>query len=202
MADQGNLRLEWRDASELADNPHNWRKHPAKQLDALKDVIEEVGWAGVVLYNESTNRLIDGHARKEVAGDQKVPVLIGSWTEEQEKKILVTLDPLAALAEIDEKKISELISSVRVESDSLVSLLRELKENVGVFDVDEVGFPSVSEGDRSEFQQMTFTLHDSQVEVVKEAIDKAKKMGFFEGPNENSNGNALARIAEMFNGQG
>src|SRR5260370_41634912 len=90
------LRLEWRSPAELAANPANWRRHPETQIAALTDVITEVGWAGACLYNERTGRLIDGHARQKIAlaqGTDKVPVLIGDWTEEQEAKILATLDP-------------------------------------------------------------------------------------------------------------
>src|SRR5262245_54175158 len=89
------LRLEWLDPVDLADNPANWRRHPQAQLSALTDVLAEVGWAGALLYNEATGRLIDGHARKTVSPGGKVPVLIGPWTLEQAKKILATLDPLA-----------------------------------------------------------------------------------------------------------
>src|SRR5260370_23230818 len=81
--DQRPLRLEWLAAKTLSDNPANWRRHPGKQLTALKDVLAEVGWAGALLYNERTKRLIDGHARKKVSSG-KVPVLVGSWSEEQE----------------------------------------------------------------------------------------------------------------------
>ena len=92
------LRLEWVQAGSLADNPNNWRKHPDGQMSALKNVISDpdIGWAGACLYNERTKRLIDGHARKS-AVDAKtlVPVLVGSWSDAAEKKILLTLDPLA-----------------------------------------------------------------------------------------------------------
>lgn len=95
MADNS-LRLEWRDPSDLAENPRNWRRHPESQVAALSDILEEVGWAGAFLFNERTDRLIDGHARRKVAmqqGSKKVPVLIGSWDEATEAKILATLDP-------------------------------------------------------------------------------------------------------------
>jgi hypothetical protein len=53
--------------------------------------------------------------------------------------------------------------------------------------------------DRAPFQQMTFTMHDTQAETVKGALAAAKAMGaFIDSQNENSNGNALARICEMF----
>lgn len=67
-------------------------------------------------------------------------------------------------------------------------------------------FGKLPDEDRAPFQQMTFTLHDEQVEQVKAALMAAKALGpFVDSPNENSNGNALARIAELFvteHGQG
>jgi hypothetical protein len=55
--------------------------------------------------------------------------------------------------------------------------------------------------DRPPFRQMTFTLHDSQFEVVERALAQAKRDGdFTASPNENSNGNALAAVCEAFLG--
>ena len=59
----------------------------------------------------------------------------------------------------------------------------------------------LADGDRAPYQQMTFTLHDGQAETVKRAIDTAKSLGaFVDSENENSNGNALARVCELFLG--
>jgi hypothetical protein len=126
------LRLEWRDPAELADNPANWRRHPQAQLRALTDVLAEVGWAGALLFNEATGRLIDGHARKEVSPCGKVPVLIGSWTEEQEKKILATLDPLAAMAEADRGQLETLLREVQTESVNVAQMLSDLAVEHGI----------------------------------------------------------------------
>jgi hypothetical protein len=125
---KGPLRLEYRKPSELAANPANWRTHPQPQLDALADVIAEVGWAGVLLFNERTKRLIDGHARKEIAEetDEPIPVVIGNWTEAQERKILATLDPLAAMAETNDAALAELLKAVDTESPALQALLDTL----------------------------------------------------------------------------
>jgi len=35
-------------ASELAKSPHNWRKHPKLQQDAMRGVLSEIGYAGAV----------------------------------------------------------------------------------------------------------------------------------------------------------
>ena len=42
----------------------NWRGHPEAQKKLLSAVMSEVGWAGALLFNEVTGRLIDGHARR------------------------------------------------------------------------------------------------------------------------------------------
>lgn len=53
--------------------------------------------------------------------------------------------------------------------------------------------------DREPFQQITFTLHDTQVEIVKSALSIASKLSNFEdSPNENGNGNSLSFICEAF----
>lgn len=123
------LRLEWRSPAELAENPMNWRRHPETQTAALADVISEVGWAGACLYNERTKRLIDGHARKSVAlsqGCERVPVLVGSWSEEQERKILATLDPLGAMAERDNEALQALLGDLQTDSVAVGALLGAL----------------------------------------------------------------------------
>jgi hypothetical protein len=125
------LRLEWKDPSELAANPGNWRSHPDGQRLALSAALKEVGWAGALLYNERTRRLIDGHLRKEVASGP-VPVLVGSWTEDQERLILATLDPLAAAAEADGAALAALLASVQTEDEYLAALLAGLADEVPV----------------------------------------------------------------------
>lgn len=111
---QERLRLEWIEAGTLADNPNNWRRHPKEQTDALGALISdpEIGWAGVLLFNARTNRLVDGHARKAVVDPKTlVPVLIGDWSEAAEARILATLDPLAALAERDDDALRKLVEA-------------------------------------------------------------------------------------------
>jgi ParB family chromosome partitioning protein len=66
--------------------------------------------------------------------------------------------------------------------------------------IDEASaFGALPDEDRAPFQQMTFTLHDTQAEQVREALSLAKAAGaFVDSENENSNGNALARICETY----
>lgn len=129
------LRLEWRTPAELEDNPSNWRQHPEAQTAGLEAVIADVGWAGALLYNEETGRLIDGHARKklpaDLAVDGRVPVLVGSWTEEQEKLILATLDPIAGMAEADVQALASLLGAIESEDASIADLVQAIAQDTG-----------------------------------------------------------------------
>jgi ParB-like chromosome segregation protein Spo0J len=129
------LRLEWRSPAELAENPANWRRHPESQLSALTDIIAEVGWAGACLFNERTGRLIDGHARRKVAleqGADKIPVLVGDWDEATEKKILATLDPLAAMADTDAAALEQVLREIQTGSEHVAAMLDELAKDAGI----------------------------------------------------------------------
>ena len=113
------LRLEYIEAGSLTENPLNWRRHPEEQIKSLKGLVgdPEVGWAGALLYNEMTGRLIDGHARRSsVSPDTPVPVLIGSWSEDAERKILATLDPVASMAKGDAEAYAQLVAQVTTDS--------------------------------------------------------------------------------------
>jgi hypothetical protein len=66
------------------------------------------------------------------------------------------------------------------------------------FDTDG-DLPGLPNGDRPPLRQMTFTLHETQAEQVERALEAVKALGDFdEALNENSNGNALARVCETF----
>jgi hypothetical protein len=130
------LRLEWRTPGELDENPHNWREHSEAQMAALTDVMDEVGWAGACLYNEQTGRLIDGHARRKLAlgrPDEIIPVLVGNWDEATEKKILATLDPLAAMAKSNAAQLDALLRDIDTGSEETQQMLANLAADCGLY---------------------------------------------------------------------
>jgi hypothetical protein len=125
------LRLEWVTPESLAENPKNWRRHPDLQRAALGASLDECGWAGALLFNETTGRLVDGHARRDEAlrkGIPAVPVLVGAWPEATEHKLLATLDPISSLAETDAAQLAALLKDVETGSDALATLLAQLAE--------------------------------------------------------------------------
>lgn len=111
--------------NELKPHPLNWRLHPAFQRQALGGLLDQVGWVDDVLVNETTGHILDGHLRVELAlerGELTVPVTYVSLTPEQEVQVLTYLDPIAALADLDQDKLAALADGLTV-SDSAVQTL-------------------------------------------------------------------------------
>jgi len=150
---------------------------------------------------DGTYEIIDGHMRAGMMPGEMVPVLVLDVTEEEATKILLTFDPIAGMATANAVNLDALLREVEFSDAALQAMVAELAAQSGLYDVAEIDAPELASGDRDPFQQMTFTLHDSQVEILKQAMQSAKESGPFEdSPNENSNGNALARIAEAYCG--
>jgi DNA modification methylase len=114
-------------ASELVRNPKNWRRHPKSQVAALRGLLSEVGYAAALLVRELPDgrlMIIDGHMRAETTPDQVVPVLVLNVTEKEADKILLTHDPLGAMAESDAARIKALLATVQTEDQAVQDLLK------------------------------------------------------------------------------
>lgn len=190
-------------AGTLRPHPLNWRTHPKAQAAALRGLLAEVGFASALLARELPDgslELIDGHLRADVAADAMVPVLVVDVDEAGAAKLLATLDPLAAMAGADRGKLDDLLRGVQTGDEAIAALIEQTATAADLLPgVGEAELPDLPAGDREAFQQMTFTLADEQAATVKEAVAQAKAAGGDTSDvNANSNGNALARIAEAY----
>lgn len=122
-------------AAELKPSPANWRTHPAEQADALRGILSEVGYADALLARElpdGTLELVDGHLRAETTPDMDVPVLVLDVTEDEAKKLLLTIDPLAAMANADRDRLDALLREVQTGNEALAGMMTELAEENGI----------------------------------------------------------------------
>lgn len=187
-------------------NPRNWRIHPLNQQNALKGVLEKVGWVQNVIINKRTGNLVDGHMRCQLAmreGQKTVPVTYIDVSEEDEAVILATLDPVGAMAGTDKDKLNDLFGMIDADNAELNGLIDEIGKREGIVEIssEEWGeaFSKLPDTDRAPFRQVTFTLHDSQYDIIEDALKKAKSEGDFTGSeNENQNGNAIWWICEKY----
>ena len=120
--------MRWIKASDLKANPRNWRQHPQMQRTVLQGLLDEVGFADVLLAYEDGDdvTLVDGHLRMDVMGDEVVPVGILDVTATEADKILATLDPLAGLAITDEATLRGILDGLDFNTQEITDMLAEI----------------------------------------------------------------------------
>ena len=191
------MQIVYKNVSELKKYEKNNKKHPEKQIEKIVASIKEYGFKNPVLVDKN-NVIIAGHGRTLAAerlGMQEVPCVDCSDLNAKQVKALRLMDNKSAdLAEWDFDNIKTELEELKLEEFDIDLTGFEIADISGVEDSEEYGTEfSLPDGDKAPFQQMTFTLADSQAEFIKEAIRKIKeeKPDIETFGNENSNGNAL-----------
>jgi hypothetical protein len=94
------------------------------QRAALEALYEQVGFARSLLAYELPDgrlKLIDGHLRRDIDPNMEVEVEILDGTEEEARTLLLSIDPLAALAEQQEQLYERLRALTPVNSEELAA---------------------------------------------------------------------------------
>ena len=120
-------------ASSLKPNPKNWRTHPQAQSEAMRGILDEIGYADSLIARELPDgslMLIDGHLRAETTPDEMVPVQIVDLTEAEADKLLLSLDPLAAMAESNAAAMQQLCDDAETNNAALQAMWDEMQANV------------------------------------------------------------------------
>jgi hypothetical protein len=131
----------------------------------------------------------------EAAGLTEVPVIFAeNLTPEQEREFIIKDN--SSFGEWDWDLLA---------NEWNVDQLQEWGMDIGGFDLSPDEFDEsfeLPDGDKSPFQQMTFTMADEQQTIIKNAIDDIKKTEEYKYVetfgNENSNGNALYLIVSQW----
>jgi len=127
---KGHRRVKVRD---LVPHELNPRQHPEAQKEALTALLGEIGFARSVLAYELPDgrlKLIDGHLRRDTLGpDDEVDVEILDVTDDEARKLLLSIDPLAQLADYDDAALSQLRDTVQSDSETVQALWDALSAN-------------------------------------------------------------------------
>jgi len=119
------------DPEQLLANPKNYRRHGADQREALRGSLDELNIIAPIIVNSVTGNVIDGHARCEeyiAAGITEVPVAYIELDEDKEALALLSLDPIAAMAETDVEKLDDLLAGTYTRNEGLQWMLGQLAE--------------------------------------------------------------------------
>jgi ParB-like chromosome segregation protein Spo0J len=197
------MKIEQKSIDLLIPYAKNARIHNEAQIAQIAGSIKEFGFNNPVLIDKD-NGIIAGHGRVMAArklGLKEVPTIqLDHLSETQRKAFILADNRIAMNSHWDEEILSLELSDLKDALD-LTDLGFEVPEldklMNGIIPLDEM--PDLRIGDREPIQQMTFKLHDDQVDTVDQAIEYVKKNFDIKNElNENSNGNALAMMAELF----
>ena len=200
------MQLETIAIDRLIPYARNSRTHSDEQVAQVAASIREFGFTNPVLI-DGEGGIIAGHGRVMAArklGMADVPCIrLAHLSDAQKRAYIIADNKLALNAGWDEEILALELLDLRGEDFALPLsgfTSEELEQIFSAFDVSPLGeMPQMPSGDRQPFQQVTFTLHDTQAEQVQAALKAARNIGPYIGsPNENGNGNALARICETF----
>jgi hypothetical protein len=115
-------------AGDLVPHELNARRHPDAQRRALADLYGEVGFARSLLAYELPDgrlKLIDGHLRRDLDPDMEVEVEVLDVSDAEARKLLLSIDPLAQLADYDRSTLDRL-RELKTESATLAELWRSI----------------------------------------------------------------------------
>ena len=193
-------------------DPANYNQHSTAQVEQIAASLVAFGFDQPILARRN-GLIIAGHGRLLAArqvGMTHVPVVYTDLDGIDAARRMIGDNRLAALAEPDAGALAELLRQLQAEDalggtgydDAAVDAL--LQSLTAASDGEwAAAFGGVPDGEKSPFEQMTFTLTAHQAETVRDALKAAKGAGaFVDTGNENSNGNALARICEAYCGRG
>jgi hypothetical protein len=93
-------------AGDLVPHEFNFRLHGDVQRDPLQALYREVGFARSLLAYELPDgrlKLIDGNLRRDLDPDMEVEVEVLDVNDDEARALLLSIDPLAELAQVQEQ---------------------------------------------------------------------------------------------------
>ena len=198
------MEVIYRSTETLKKLENNPRTISEEQLQKLKESIQknpDYFEARPIILSDRTGELviIAGNQRYDACvqlGIEEVPtVLIPNLTEVREREIIIRDN--ANNGEWDWNILAD-----SWDTSELKDWGMDLPTDWGVSPDDFGDSFSLPSGDKSPFQQMTFTFADEQADVIRQAIDEIKQTDLYKYAetfgNKNANGNALSLIVRQW----
>jgi ParB-like chromosome segregation protein Spo0J len=192
-----NLRI-----ADLTPDPQNARQHDDKNLKAIQGSLTQFGQRKPIVITEA-GVIVAGNGTVEAAKllgwetiqAVKVPE---DWTPAQVKAFAIADNRTAELATWR----TEVLSAQLIELQNL-----DVEIEAFGFEQEQSSMDDFAEAldgllkPKGDIEQITFTLHTDQAQLIKEALGVSKGMGDFgDTGNTNANGNAITRIVELWLG--
>ena len=198
------MKIEIADINSIKPYENNPRKLSEKAIEKVAMSLKEYGFRQPIVVDK--NRIIVvGHTRFRASkklGFKEVPITIAdNLTPEQINGYRIADNRTSQESEWDfqplQKELSDLADlNFNLE---LTGFNDSELDNYITFENDvDIDLPDIPNEDKKPFQQITFTLHNTQFDIVKNAVDYIKKQNIDDTINDNRNGNAITEICKLF----
>jgi len=190
--------------NDLKEHPKNHNKHGQDQIERLADLYSFHGIRHPIICDaDDKQTIIAGRGRQLAAiraGIKEFPVVYQKFDSEEQRYAFIQSDNAIALwSELDLAAINadlpEFGPDFNIDFLGLKNFKIDISEKLFEGNVD---FPDLS-GEKGDIEQITFTLHKDQKEIVLAAIEMALENIDSENKlNSNKNGNAITEICEKY----
>jgi site-specific DNA-methyltransferase (adenine-specific) len=126
-------------AGDMEEHPQNWRLHPGAQMAAVSGLLSEVGKVDALLAFPADGKgpdgdfsrlmMFDGHLRRSIDPEEVWPVIVTDLTRAEADKMILAIDPTAAMAEADPVKLRTLLDGVSTTCQEVADMLTRLWED-------------------------------------------------------------------------
>ena len=198
------MKIENADINTIKPYENNPRKLKDSAIEKVAMSLKEYGFRQPIVVDKD-RIIVVGHTRYRASkklGLKEVPITIAdNLTPEKINAYRIADNRTAEESEWDYKLLQEEFSNLVDEKFNLELTgfnEDELKKYLAMEEDFEVDLPEINDEDKQPFQQITFTLHNEQYEIVQQALDYIKKQNIDDSINDNRNGNAITEICKLF----
>jgi ParB family transcriptional regulator, chromosome partitioning protein len=198
------MKIEIADINSIKPYENNPRKLSEKAIEKVAMSLKEYGFRQPIVVDKD-RIIVVGHTRFRASkklGFKEVPITIAdNLTPEQINGYRIADNRTSQESEWDfqplQKELSDLADlNFNLE---LTGFNDSELDNYITFENDvDIDLPDIPNEDKKPFQQITFTLHNTQFDIVKNAVDYIKKQNIDDTINDNRNGNAITEICKLF----
>lgn len=188
------LEIAYVPVGQLTPYKNNAKLHPQEQIDQIKASINEFGMVDPIAVWGENNIIVEGHGRLlacQQLGIETVPIIrLDNLTEDQRKAYTVAHNQLTMNSGFDNNMLAVELESIDLDMSAFGFDEFALDQNFGT----DFELP---EGDKSELEQITFTLHTRQAQAIRAALERVGECSETFG-NTNKNGNALYEVVRQW----
>jgi len=188
------LQIEYVPLSEIKPYKRNAKTHPQEQIEQIKNSMKEFG--NIDPIGVWHDEIVEGHGRYEALkqmGVKEIPIIrLDDLTDEQRRAYSLTHNKLTMNSDFD----LALLDTELTEIETIDMTLLGFDEPITG---DDFGTDfELPDGDKSEFCQVTFHVHENQKEFILGVCDSVKGQIKETFGNPNENGNALYEVCKQW----